>query len=120
LEATKSDLQYKELVEKLQQGKMQQKVENYELGIDGILLFKNNFYVPNSPKLRRVILKEMHNVPYAGHPRYHKTVSTVKRQYYWPSMKREIVEYIVKCLECQRVKDKHAHSVGLLHPLPIP
>ena len=39
LEAAKSYLQYKELVTKLQQSKMQQKVEDYELGIDGILLY---------------------------------------------------------------------------------
>jgi hypothetical protein len=62
----------------------------------------------------------MHNVPYAGHPGYHKTVSTVKRQYYWLGMKRYIFECIAKCLECQRVKAKHRHPVGLLQPLPIP
>ena len=38
-----------ELVTKLQQGKMQQKDEDYELGIDGIILYRNRFYVPNSP-----------------------------------------------------------------------
>jgi hypothetical protein len=62
----------------------------------------------------------MHNVPYVGHPGYQKIVSTVKSQYYWPDMKREIVEYIAKCLECQRVKDEKRHQTGLLHPLPIP
>jgi hypothetical protein len=35
-------------------------------------------------------------------------------------MKREIVEYIVKCLKCQRVKVEHRHPSRLLHPLPIP
>jgi hypothetical protein len=34
-------------------------------------------------------------------------------------MKREIVEYIAKCLECQKVKAKHRHPTGLLHPFPI-
>jgi hypothetical protein len=57
VEATKSDFQYMELVTKLQQGKMQQKVEDYELRIDGILLYINRVYVPNSYELRSVILK---------------------------------------------------------------
>jgi hypothetical protein len=35
-------------------------------------------------------------------------------------MKKEVVEYIAKCLECQKVKAEHRHPVGLLHPLPIP
>jgi hypothetical protein len=76
LEAAKADSQYMELVTKLQQ-----KFEDYELGIDGILWYRNIVYVPNSPEIRSVILKEMHNVPYAEHPGYHKTVASVKSQF---------------------------------------
>jgi hypothetical protein len=47
LEATNADLQYMELVAKLQHGKMLHKVENYKLEADGILLYKNKIYVPN-------------------------------------------------------------------------
>ena len=90
-EVAKSYLQYMELVTKLQQGKMQQKVEDYELGNDEILLYRNIIYVPNCHALS-TILKEVHNVPYAGHPGYQKIVAAVKSQYYWPSMKKDIVE----------------------------
>jgi hypothetical protein len=72
------DLKYMEFVKKLQQGKMLQKVEYYKLEVDGTLLYKNIIYVPNFPELRIMILKEMHNVPYVGHPGYQKTVTTVK------------------------------------------
>jgi hypothetical protein len=67
-----------------------------------------------------MILREMHNVPYAGHPRYHKTITTVKSQYYWPCMKKEVVECIAKCLECQKVKAEHRHPTSFLQPLHIP
>jgi hypothetical protein len=67
-----------------------------------------------------LVLEEMHDVPYVGHPGYQKTITTVKSQYYWPSMKKEIVEYIAKCWECQKVKDEHRHPTSLLQPLPIP
>jgi len=87
-EAAKENLQYMKLVTKLQQGKMQQKVEDYKLGNDEILLYKNKIYVPNSHELRSTILKEMHNAPYAGHPGYQKTIAAVKSQYYWPCMKK--------------------------------
>jgi hypothetical protein len=70
LEATNADLQYKELVAMLQQGEMPQKVDNYNLGIDEILLRKNIIFVPNVQDLKRMILHEMHNVPYEGHPGY--------------------------------------------------
>jgi hypothetical protein len=62
----------------------------------------------------------MHNVPYAGDPGCQKTISTVKSQYYWPSMKKEVVDFIAKCLECQRLRDDNRNPDGLLHPLPIP
>jgi hypothetical protein len=92
----------------------------YKLGVDGILLHKNIIFVPNVQDLKRIILHEMHNVPYAGHPGYQKTVAAVKSQYFWPGMKREIAIYIARCMECQKVKAKHRHLTGLLQPLPIP
>jgi hypothetical protein len=90
LEAANADLQYMELVTKLQQGKMLQKVEDYKLEVDGTLLYKNRVYLPNFQELRIMILKEMHNVPYVGHPGYQKTVAAVKSHYFWPGMKKEI------------------------------
>jgi hypothetical protein len=119
-DTAKVDLQYMEIVTKLQQGKMQQEVEDYKLRNDEILLYMNIINVPNSHELRSMILKEMHNLPYVGHLRYQKTIAVVKSQYYWLGMKREIVEYIAKYLECQKVKAKNRHPVGLLQPFPIP
>jgi hypothetical protein len=43
LEAANIDLQYRDLVAKLQQGNMPQKVEIYKLETDGILLYKKKF-----------------------------------------------------------------------------
>jgi hypothetical protein len=77
-------------------------------------------YVPNDRELKLAILKEMHNVTYAGHPGYQKTVAAVKSHYFWPGMKKEIAEYIARCMECQKVKAEHRHPAGLLQPLPIP
>jgi hypothetical protein len=35
-------------------------------------------------------------------------------------MKANIVNYVARCLECQQVKAKHRHPVGLLQPHAIP
>jgi hypothetical protein len=35
-------------------------------------------------------------------------------------MKKDVVDYITKCMECQRVKVDHRHPVHFLQPLPIP
>ena len=76
LEAANVDLQYKRLVAKLQQCESPQTEEGYTLGTDGLLLYKNRVYVPNYRELKLAILKEMHNVAYAGHPGYQKTGSS--------------------------------------------
>jgi hypothetical protein len=83
-------------------------------------MYKGRIYVPNSQELKNMILGEMHNVHYAGHPGYQKTIAAIKRQYYWPSMKKDIVGFSARCLEFQKVKAEHRHPTGLLQPLPIP
>jgi hypothetical protein len=90
------------------------------LETDGTLLYKNRLYVPRFQELKITILKEMHNVPYVGHPGYHKTMAMVKIHDFWPGMKKEITKYIVICMECQMVKVEHRHPNGFLQPLPIP
>jgi hypothetical protein len=62
----------------------------------------------------------MNNVTYVGHPRYQKNIAAVKSQYYWPCMKKEVVDFISRCLKCQKVKAEHRDPVDLLQPLPIP
>jgi hypothetical protein len=57
---------------------MPQKVDNYNLGIDGILLRKNRIFFPNVQDLKHMILHEMHNVPYTGNPGYPKTMAMIK------------------------------------------
>ena len=59
-------------------------------------------------------------MPYARHPRYQKTVAAVKSHYFWSGIKKETVEYIARCMECQKVKAEHRHLAWMLYPLPIP
>ena len=34
-------------------------------------------------------------------------------------MKKDVVDYIVRCMECQKVKVEHRHLVGFLQPLHV-
>jgi hypothetical protein len=54
----------------LQQGDVQQKVKEYEIKENGLIMHTNRIYAPSSEELRNMVLKEMHNVPYVGHPGY--------------------------------------------------
>jgi hypothetical protein len=35
-------------------------------------------------------------------------------------MKKEVANFISRCLECQKLKVEHKHPTGFLHPFPIP
>ena len=77
-------------------------------------------YVPNVPKVKLLILDEVHKTQYSGHPGYQNTVTMLRKAYFWPNMKVEVAEYISRCLDCQQVKTEHQHPAGLLQPFPIP
>jgi hypothetical protein len=67
---------------------------------DGLIMHKNRIYAPSSREHRNLVLKEMHNVPYAGHLEYQKTIAVVRNKLFWPGMKKDVVDYIARCVEC--------------------
>jgi hypothetical protein len=110
---------YLHVKENLQQGDVHQKMKEYEIKEDRLLMHKNRIYVPSSGELRNLVLKEMHDVPYARHPDYQKTITAARSQFFWMRMNNDVADYIARCMECQRVKDDHRKPTGLLQPLPI-
>jgi hypothetical protein len=57
-------------------------------------MHKNKIYVPSSRELRNLVLKEMHDVPYAGHPDYQKKITAIRRQFFELGMKKDVSDYI--------------------------
>ena len=45
-------------------------------------MHKDRVYVPDVVDIRKMVLKEMHDVPYVGHSGYQKIVAAVRKQYY--------------------------------------
>lgn len=88
--------------------------EGYSLSPEGLLLFKGNCYVPEFGDLRELVLIEAHKAPYSAHLGVKKMHADLKQHYYWPGMKRDIADFMARCLECQRVKAEHQHPTGLL------
>ena len=92
----------------------------FSLEDDGLLRYRHKIYIPNNPELRRQILGEFHSTPYSAHPGVTKMLADIKPIYFWKGMKREIIEFVAGCLECQRVKAEHRYLAGLLHPNEVP
>ena len=50
-------------------------IKVYSLNEKEFLLYKDKLYVPNVPKVKLLILDEIHKTPYSGHPGYQKTTN---------------------------------------------
>ncbi|PSR88443.1 Transposon Tf2-6 polyprotein [Actinidia chinensis var. chinensis] len=87
---------------------------------DGTLIFRNRFCIPNEIKLKNDILEEAHQLLYSMHPESTKMYRDLREIYWWPGMKKDITEFVARCLTCQQVKTEHQKPAGLLQPLPIP
>jgi hypothetical protein len=67
---------------------------------EGMLTYRNKLYIPDCDELKRLIMDELHKKPYTGHPGYQKMITATRKQFYWPGLKKDIDNYLAKCLEC--------------------
>lgn len=116
-----SDSWYSEVKAEVESGRaLEGKFASYSLDSDGALRFSGRLYVPPSVGLRTLILTEGRRAPYAAHPGVKKMYADLRLLYFWTGMKRDIADFVARCLECQRVKAKHHHPTGLLQPHLVP
>ena len=79
---TIEDEMYVQINDKLEHKSLQKKYEGYKLEEDEILTYKNIVYIPNVGDLRRIVMDEIHQAPYSGHPGYQKTIAIARKQYF--------------------------------------
>ncbi|XP_012439488.1 uncharacterized protein LOC105765098 [Gossypium raimondii] len=85
---------------------------DFGLNKDGVLCFRGRICVLNKFDLRQSILREAHNSPYAMHPSGNKMHRDLGELYWWPSLKREVTDFVVYCLMCQQIKAEHQLPSG--------
>ena len=74
--------------------------ENFSITQDGVLTMKGRVYVPDVDDLRKLIIEEAHCSAYSMHPGSTKMYHTIKENYWWSSMKRDITDFVSKYLIC--------------------
>jgi hypothetical protein len=67
----------------------------------GMLTYRNRLYILDCDDLKSFIMDELPKTPYIGHPGYQKMITTTRKQFYWLGLKKDIANYLAKCLECQ-------------------
>ena len=116
IEAQKNDVKLQQSVQLVSNGDK----TNYSINNDGGLYYKTRLCVLNVQELKKKLMYESHNTVFTMHPGGNKMYQDLKQYYWWRGVKKDIVEYVSKCLICQQVKDEHQVPSGLLNPIPIP
>ncbi|KAD6794782.1 hypothetical protein E3N88_05678 [Mikania micrantha] len=88
--------------------------------VDGLLYFKDRMWIPLFGNSRTIILDEAHKSRYSIHPGADKMYKDLRDFYWWPGMKRNVLEYVDRCLTCLKVKAEHQRPSGLLQQPEIP
>ncbi|GKC81427.1 putative reverse transcriptase domain-containing protein [Tanacetum coccineum] len=87
---------------------------------DGTLYYLDRIWVPLKGEVRTLIMDEAHKSKYSVHPGTDKMYYDLRDMYWWPGMKKDIAEYVSKCLTCLKVKAEHQRPSGLLQQPEIP
>ncbi|KAI3815764.1 hypothetical protein L1987_15445 [Smallanthus sonchifolius] len=86
----------------------------------GVRTRLGRMWIPKIGELRAKILDEAHKSRYSIHLGTNKMYQDLKKEYWWPSMKNVVTEYVNKCLTCSLFKAEHQKPCGKMQPLPIP
>lgn len=79
---------------------------SYTIDKDG-LLYNTETDLPRiviPQRLINKIIEHHHNTIFSGHQGIKKTTGILKERYYWPTLTRDVEDYIGKCISCNQRK----------------
>jgi hypothetical protein len=94
--------------------------KEFHLDANGLLCFRGRYCISNQENIKQEILVEAHRSKFSMHPGEIKMYQDVKGHFSWNGMKKNISQFVAKCLTCPQVKAEHMRPGRLLQPLPVP
>ena len=79
--------------------------EEFSISSDDRLMFERHLCVPADSAVKTELLTEAHSSPFYLHPGSRKMYLDLKRVYWWQNMKREVADFVSRCLVCRQVKE---------------
>lgn len=98
----------------------QGKEVDFKKGDDEIMTFWDMICVPDISGLKKIIFEECHLSGLNIHPEATNMYQDLKRIFWWPDIKKNVVDFVHSCLLFQKSKIKHKKPFGLLQTLSIP
>ena len=85
-EEAQKDSEYQFLWQQMGDDREQGNTSEYGVNKEKILTFRGKLYVPNRVDLKELIMNEYHRSNYAGHQRYQKMLTAIRKVYLSPIM----------------------------------
>ncbi|KAL0539365.1 hypothetical protein IC582_023576 [Cucumis melo] len=75
--------------------------EDFSISSDDGLTFEGRLCVPEDSAVKTELLTEAHSSPFTMHPGSTKMYQDLRSVYWWRNMKREVADFVNRCLVCQ-------------------
>ncbi|GKD18356.1 putative reverse transcriptase domain-containing protein, partial [Tanacetum coccineum] len=93
---------------------------HFEQRNDGGIYFFDRIWIPSVGGVKKLIMDEAHTSRYSIHPGADKMYHDLRDLYWWPDIKRDVAEYVSRCLTCSKINAEHQKPSGLLQQPKIP
>ncbi|GJR01207.1 putative reverse transcriptase domain-containing protein [Tanacetum coccineum] len=93
---------------------------HFEQRDDGEIYFFDRIWIPSVGGVTKLIMDEAHTSRYSINSGADKMYYDLRDLYWWPGMKRDIAEYVSRCLTCSKIKAEHQKPSGFLQQPEIP
>ena len=85
--------------------------------IDGVWQKDGRMVVTAKSPYTKQLIHDHHNLPVHGHPGISCTTDLLQRQYWWPRLWQDVIQYVWGCTECQRHKVNTRPTKAPLAPI---
>ena len=105
----KTETSYCDIIQRIEEGTSEVLVGDIKYKIRGTMLVAHHkdqseeseywrVVMPESSEIRRLVIAELHEIPFMAHPGISRTVSNARNSFYWKGMASDIKEFVEACL----------------------
>ena len=127
----RTETPYDTIIQKIEEGDIEVKKGDVTYKLRGSMLVAHHqeqseeseywrVVVPDSSEIRRIVIAELHEIPFMAHPGISRTVSKVRNSFYWKGIASDVREFVEACPTCQLEKSDHTLTRGQLQSSVIP
>lgn len=80
--------------------------------LNGILLYTNKLIVP------KLLRNKMIAIAHEGHFGISKTLNRAKESFFWPLLRKDVLQYVNSCKDCEKYKPKNCKEPLISHDIP--